>query len=99
MKTDIQVMKGAHNQEVKRFQSDMEGMREEVDVTKSELEECHNHNVELSTANKSQGEELDRYRQMQEERSIEVGLNVMIMILSFWIDMPGHTVQTQIKLV
>ena len=67
-------MKGAHNQEVKRFQSDMEAMRAEIDVTKSELEECHNHNVELATANKSQGEDLDKYRQIQEEKSIEVGL-------------------------
>ena len=47
-------------------------MQAEMEVTKSELEECHNHNVELSTANKTQSDELDRFRQLQEEKSIEV---------------------------
>ena len=78
MKTDIQVMKGTHNQEVKRFQTDMEGMRAEMEVTKSDLEECQNQNVDLTTANKSQSDELDRYQRVQEEKTIEVRLSLFL---------------------
>ena len=83
MKTDIQVMKGTHNQEVKRFQTDMEGMRAEMEVTKSDLEECQNQNMDLTTANKSQSDELDRYQRVQEEKTIEVRLWLFSMYRSF----------------
>ena len=72
MKTDIQVMKGTHSQEIKRFQTDMEGMRTEIEVTKSELEECQSQNMELSATNKTQSDELERYQHLQEEKAIEV---------------------------
>ena len=72
MKTDMQVMRQTHNQEVKRFQGDIEEMRSEVNGTKTELEDTQQQNMEMSANIKSLNDELDRFRQMQEESSIDV---------------------------
>lgn len=72
MKTDMQVMKQTHNQEVKRFQSDLESMRVEISSLKAELDDTQQQNMDMSANIKSLNDELDRFRQMQEETSIEV---------------------------
>lgn len=76
MKTDMQVMKQTHTQEVKRFQGDIEIMRSEVNSLKAELDDTQQQNMDMSANIKSLNDELDRFRQMQEESSIEVGTRV-----------------------
>ena len=90
MKTDLQVMKGTHTQEVKRFQSDLDDMRSELSVCKSELEESQSLNMEMSASNKSLNDEIDRLRQMQEETAIEVRISVFHTSELLFNSLPHH---------
>jgi len=78
MKTDMQVMKQTHSSEVKRFQGDIELLRAEIHSTKEELDNTQQQNMDMSANIKSLNDELDRFRQMQEETSIEVNMCVII---------------------
>ena len=75
-------------------------MRAEMEVTKSDLEECQNQNTELTAANKSQSDELDRYQRVQEEKTIEVRIwlfsecQYLLFIFFFFLVVQNATVQS-----
>ena len=72
MKGDMQVMKATHAGEVKRFQGDVEALRGELGVTRTNLEDSQQQGMDLAANVKAQNDELDRIRNMQEETTIEV---------------------------
>ena len=78
MKSDIQVMKGAHNQEVKRFQGDLESIKTENNQLKLELDDSRAQNMDLGANNKALNDELERYQHMQEETAIDVSYHVFV---------------------
>lgn len=84
MKTDMQVMRQTHNQEVKRFQDDLGEMRSEMNSTKTELDETQQQNMEMLANIKSLNDELDRFRQIQEETAIEVSSSCICYIYNIY---------------
>lgn len=72
LKSDLQMARSGHSQEVKRLNQDMEHLREDLEVTRGELTASQNHNSDYRGTIDTLNDELDRFRKMQEEASMEV---------------------------
>lgn len=71
-KTDLQMSKSTHSEEVQRYLQDRDLLREELEATQSQLTEADAHNADLKSSVEGTNEEVERLRQAQSEATMMV---------------------------
>jgi predicted nucleic acid-binding Zn-ribbon protein len=72
LKTDLQMARNSHGQDMNRMQQDLDMSRDEVNITKNELKETQVQVLEQKASIAALNEELDRLQRIQSDTAQEV---------------------------
>lgn len=78
LKTDLQMARNSHGQDMNRMQQDLDMARDEGNMTKNELKDTQVQVLEQKASIAALNEELERLQRMQHDTNQEVGLFCII---------------------